>query len=104
MIVLHHFKEANQLHQQKRIPLRLLQDQAAVLIGLHQAKHAGVSDPLDITQADIDWLLDQPEASTNYDDFLGGYVHVCEFAEDLLQIQSSTPRKRNAPRPFCKTC
>lgn len=87
MLVIHHFNKAHQLYRQGRIPLRLLQDQAAVLIGLCQAKHQGVADALAITQADIDWLLRQPEAEMDYSDHLGGYVHVCEVEEDLKQIQ-----------------
>lgn len=87
MIVLHHFQEAHQLYRQERILFRLLQDQAAVLIGVCQAKHPGVADPLDITKADIDWLLQQPEVSADYADMLGGYVHICESEEDLLQVQ-----------------
>ena len=86
MLVIHHFKEANQLYLQKRIPLRLLQDQAAVMIGLCQAKHQGVADPVNITQVDIDWLLQQPEAAMDYSDLLGGYVHICENEADLKQI------------------
>lgn len=87
MIVLHHFQEAHGLYRQGRIPYRLLQDQASVLIGLCKAKHQGVADPLAITQQHIDWLLRQPEAGEDYADFLGGYVHVCETEDDLKQIQ-----------------
>jgi hypothetical protein len=87
MIVIHYFHEAHQLYRQGRIPYRLLQDQAAVLIGMCQAKHQGVADPLAITQEDIDWLLRQPEAAMDYSEHLGGYVHVCESEDDLKQIQ-----------------
>ena len=87
MIVLHHFKEAHQLYRQGHIPIRLLQDQAAVLIGICRNPHQAVSDPLDITDDDIAWLLKQKESAEDYSDFLGGYVHVCEAEDDLQQIQ-----------------
>lgn len=87
MIVIHTFIEAHQLYRQGRIPYRLLQDQAFALIGMGTAKHPVVTDALDISEADIDWLLRQPEASMDYSDHLGGYVDVCETEADLLQIQ-----------------
>lgn len=31
--------------------------------------------------------MQQPEATQDYGDYLGGYVYVCETDEDLLQIQ-----------------
>lgn len=87
MIVMHTIKEAHQLYQQGRIPIRLLQDQAAVLIGLCQAKHPVIADALDVTEQHIDWLLHQPEALMDYSDHLGGYFHICETEADLLQVQ-----------------
>ena len=86
MIVMHNFNEAYQMYRQGRIPFRLIQDQAAVLIGLCQAKHPGVADALAITPADNDWLLQQPEAAMDYSDYLGGYMHACETEADLLEI------------------
>lgn len=87
MIVMHHFKEAHELYRQERIPFRLLQDQAAVLIGICQAKHPAISDALDITPQHVDWLLQQPEAVMDYSDYLGGYMHIAETEADLLEIQ-----------------
>lgn len=87
MITSHNFKEAFQQHQSSRIPFRLLQDQAAVMIGICNNPHPGVNNPTDITQQDVDWLLEQDEAVSDYSDFLGGYVHVCESVTDLQQIQ-----------------
>lgn len=87
MIVLHHFNEAHQHHRQGLIPYRLLQEQAAVLIGICRNPHRAVTEPLEITESDIDWLLQQEEATLDYADFLGGYVHVCETEADLRHIQ-----------------
>ena len=86
MIKIHHFHEAYQQFQQHKIPFRLLQDQATVVLGLCQNQHSSVSNPLEITQADIDWLMQQAEATQDYGELLGGYVYVCETEEDLLQI------------------
>ena len=86
MIKLHHFNEAYQHYKQHKIPFRLLQEQAAVMIGLCQNPHSSVTNPLEITQADIDWLMQQAEATQDYAEFLGGAVYVCETETDLLQI------------------
>lgn len=86
MIKIHHFNEAYQHYKQTNISFRLLQDQAAVMLGLCQQQHSQVSNPLEISQSDIDWLMQQPEAMQDYGDYLGGYVYVCETADDLLQI------------------
>lgn len=86
MIKLHHFNEAYQRYKQHKISFRLLQDQAAVMLGLCQNPHSSISNPLDITQEDIDWLMQQPEATQDYGEYLGGYVYVCETEQDLLEI------------------
>jgi hypothetical protein len=86
MIKLHNFNQAFQHYQQQKIPFRLLQDQAAVMIGVCQNPYASISNPLEITQADIDWLLQQAEAIQDYAEFLGGSVYVCETEQDLLEI------------------
>ncbi len=86
MIKLHHFNDAYQQYKQKKITFRLLQDQAAVLIGICENSYPSVSSPLEITHTDIDWLLQQPEATQNYSNFLGGAVYVCETENDLLDI------------------
>jgi hypothetical protein len=86
MIKIHHFNEACQYYTQHKISFRLVQDQAAVMLGLCQNPHTSVSNPLEVTQADIDWLMQQPEAMQDYADYLGGYVYVCEVDDDLLQI------------------
>ncbi len=87
MIKIYNFKEAFQLYQGGSIPFRLLQDQAAVMIGICRNPHAGVGNALEITEQDIQWLLQQDESMADYSDFLGGYVHVCETVDDLQQIQ-----------------
>ncbi len=86
MICIHHFNEAHQQYQDGRIPYRLLQDQAAVMIGLCSNPHPGVSYAWEITESNIQWLLQQEEAMADYSDFLGGYVYVCESEADLRQI------------------
>ncbi len=86
MIKIHHFNEAFLHYKQHKINFRLLQDQAAVLLGLCQHIQSSVTNPLEITQADIDSLLLQPEASQDYGYYLGGYVYICESELDLLQI------------------
>lgn len=87
MIKIHHFNEGYQYHQQHKINFRLLQDMAAVLIGICQTPRSPVSNALEITQADIDWLTQQTEAALDYSDYLGGCVYICETEQDLLQIQ-----------------
>jgi hypothetical protein len=86
MIKIHNFNEAFQHYQQQLIPFRLLQDQAAVMIGVCQNPYSSISNPLEITQPDIDWLLQQAEANQDYAEFLGGSVYVCETEQDLLEI------------------
>jgi hypothetical protein len=86
MIKIYYFNEACQYYTQHKISFRILQDQAAVMLGFCQNPHPSVSTPLEVTQADIDWLMQQSEAEQDYSDYLGGYVYVCETADDLLQI------------------
>ena len=86
MIKLHKFNEAFQHYQHQMIPFRLLQDQAVVMIGLCQNSNSSVSNPLEITQADIDLLLQRAESTQDYAELLGGSVYVCETEQDLLEI------------------
>ncbi|PPD45742.1 MAG: hypothetical protein CTY12_06865 [Methylotenera sp.] len=86
MIKLQRFQKAYQQYKQHKIPLRVLQDQAAVMLGICQNPHTSVSNPLEIIQADIDWLMQQAEATQDYDILLGGYVYICETEQDLLEI------------------
>jgi hypothetical protein len=86
MITIHNFNEAHQQYKSSLIPYRLLQDQAAVMLGICNNPHPTVASALDITNSDINWLLQQDESAANYADFLGGNVYVCEVEADLLQI------------------
>ncbi len=86
MITIQRFIDAYRSHREGRHPLRLLQDQAAVLIGICRNTYRPISDALEVTDADIDWLLQQPEASQDYADLLGGNVHIVQCKEDLTQI------------------
>jgi hypothetical protein len=87
MITITSFTEAHHLYQQQHIPWRLLQDQAAVLIGTCQNQHAGVADARNVSKGDVAWLLQQPEAEQTYVDLLGGNVHVAQTPDDLLQVE-----------------
>jgi len=86
MITIHNFNEAHQQYQDGLIPYRLIQDQAAVMLGICSKPPQTVVNSLDITDNDIHWLLQQGEASVDYADFLGGNVYVCETEDDLKQI------------------
>jgi len=84
MIVIPDFVQAHHLHQQGHIPFRLLQEQAMVLIGVNSCRY--VEDAFDIGDSDIEWLLQQPESSEDYNGMLGGDIHVCESEADLKEI------------------
>lgn len=86
MIIIHNFKEAFQQFQHRIIPYRLVQDQATVMLGLCSNPSPSAVNSLDITNSDINWLLQQPEAALDYSDSLGGYFYVSETEDDLLQI------------------
>ncbi|OYY80602.1 MAG: hypothetical protein B7Y34_05655 [Methylophilales bacterium 16-45-9] len=64
----------------------MLQDQAFILLGICQHQDTTITNPLEITESDIAWLIPQPEATQSYSNYLGGDVHVCEKEQDLLQI------------------
>lgn len=87
MIEIDNFNEAHQQFQSGLIPYRLLQDQAAVMLGICNNSHPTIANALDITNDDINWLLVQEEASFSYSDYLGGNVYVCEVETDLKKIQ-----------------
>ncbi|MES2502293.1 MAG: hypothetical protein V4545_06775 [Pseudomonadota bacterium] len=86
MIKLLNFNDAYQQYKQLKIPFRLLQDQATVLLGLRYNPNPTATNPLETTHADIDWLMQQPEAMQDFNFYLGGYVYICEVEENLLQI------------------
>ena len=87
MIEILSFNDAQQYYQQHKISLRLLQDQAYIILSICQNNPSSATKPLEITQSDIDWLMQQPEAAFDYNQYLGGYVYVCETVKDLMQIQ-----------------
>ena len=86
MITIDRFIDAFGSYQQRRYPYRLLQDQAAVLIAICRNTYRPIADALDVTDADINWLLQQPEAADAYADLVGGNVYICETTDDLKQI------------------
>lgn len=86
MIVIHNFNEAYSLYQQNKLPYRLLQDQAIVLIITCPQPGRHVSEALEINTEDIDWLLLQPESEEDYNGFLGGEFYVCQTEVDLKEV------------------
>lgn len=86
MIEIHNFNALHQHYKSGLIPYRLLQDQAAVMLGICSNPRPTVANASDITNDDINWLLQQDEAAADYSDFLGGNVYVCEAEADLLKI------------------
>lgn len=86
MITIPHFIDAYRSYRDGRCPYRLLQDQAAVLVGICRNTYRPITDALEVTDADIAWLLQQPEAADAYADLLGGNVYICESADDLKQV------------------
>lgn len=86
MTEIHNFKEAHLYYQSGVIPYRLLQDQAAVILGICSNPHPVKANSLDITNDDINWLLQQQESDFSYSEYLGGNVYVCEVDADLKQI------------------
>lgn len=83
MITISNFNEAHQLYQQELTPYRLLQEQAAVMLGIYGKP----TDALSITNQDIQWLLQQTESEMIYIDLLGGVMYICEQASDLQHIK-----------------
>ena len=53
MIEIHSFSDAHQHYKQHKISLRLLQDQAFIILGICQNNNSATSNPLEITQPDI---------------------------------------------------
>lgn len=86
MITIPRFIDAYRSWQQGRIPLRLVQDQAAVLIAICRNTYRPIADALEVTDDDIAWLLQQPEAADAYADLVGGNVYVPECSDDLKQV------------------
>jgi len=80
------FIDAYRRYRNGQHPYRLLQDQAAVLMGLCRSANRPIPEALEVADADIDWMLQQPEAAAEYMDLLGGNVYVAETADDLKQI------------------
>lgn len=86
MIVIRNFIEAHQLFQQGRIPFRVVQDQALVLLGACPWPGRHINDAVEIDSQDIERLLTRPDTLNSYSDMLGGNFHVCESEADLKEI------------------
>lgn len=86
MINLKNFKEAHQHYTNQRISFRLLQEQAAVLLGICDSHYITSSSSLEITESITNFLMRQPEATQDYDYLLGGAIYICETEHDLLEI------------------
>ena len=87
MIEILNFNDGHQFYQQHKISFRLLQDQTFIILSICQHNISSATYPLEITQLDIDWLMQQPEATFDYNQYLGGYVYICETVKDLMQVQ-----------------
>jgi len=86
MITIHRFTDAYLSYQEGQQPFRLLQDQALILINTCQDTYRPIADAFDVTNTDINWVLQQPEATEDYADLFGGDVFICEHEADLKQI------------------
>lgn len=86
MVSIKNFNEAYQQFQVGQTPYRLLQDQAAVMIAVCSNPGPVVTHAMEVTDSNIEWLLQQQEAGIGYLDLLGGDVHVCETEDDLKEI------------------
>ena len=84
MITIHNFNEAYQQYKSGFIPLRLLQEQAQIMLSL--TTHPPMTHAYKITNDRIDWLIQQPEATQDYLTMLGGHCCICECEADLKQI------------------
>lgn len=83
MTIIRNFNEAYCLYQQDLLPLRLIQEQAVVMLGICDQP----TDVLSITNQHIQWLTEQPESAMSYIDLVGGDMFICEHANDLQQIK-----------------
>ena len=84
MITMHNFNEAHQHFKTGLIPYRLLQEQAQVMLSL--TLYQPLKNAYEITDDNICWLSQQPEAISDYSMMLGGNFCVCECEADLKQI------------------
>ena len=69
-----------------------------VLIGINSGHY--VDEAFDMGDSDIEWLLQQPESSEDYNGLLGGEVNVCQTEADLKEIvdnRGQTPINRPSP-------
>lgn len=87
MITLQSFDDTYQHFKSNLIPFRLLQEQAFTMLNICNQSNFQYINPLQITQDDIQWLLQQSEVSMDYITLVGGDAFVCEFEADLLQIK-----------------
>lgn len=87
MITLKSFYDTYQHYQSNLIHFRLLQEQAFTMLCICNPSNPLPTNPLEITHEDIEWLLQQPQASTDYTTLVGGHAFVCEFESDLQQIK-----------------
>ena len=112
MITIHSFNEAQQLYQSGLIPFRLLQEQAQFM--LSQTSYPSIANAYEITNDNIHWLSQQPEATADYSMILGGNFCICECEADLKQItgcdfewaesHGSWPNVTDIPMPWDNCC
>lgn len=87
MIVIHHFKEMADLHQAGKLPFRIVQEVALVLLGLCDYHTPNTPEASAITQKEIDWLQARP-TDIDFLTYLGGFVQLCETTRDLAEVTS----------------
>ena len=86
MLTINSFNTAYHYYQQEVLPFRIIQDQAVCSIRACAHPHRVIDSPLDVTEADCLWLLQQPEAQLEYSEFMGGNFHICRGLDDLKEI------------------
>jgi hypothetical protein len=98
MITIESLEDAYRLFREDKIPFRLLQEQALVFINVCAdgdwtpsadnpvADAPFLAEAFDIDEKAIEALLAKPEASDDYNGYLGGEVYICETEQDLRQI------------------
>lgn len=87
MITLHNFEEAFHQYSQQKFSLSVLQEQAFLVLQLCTQTPFRINSPIEISQIEIDWLMQQPEAASDYAIHFGGCCYICETRDDLLEVK-----------------
>jgi hypothetical protein len=84
MNVIRSFKEMAAMHKAGEVPLIIVQEITAVLLGLC-GYTKDIPEPIEVTQQEIDWLLAMPD-DIEFMRYMGGNVLLVETAADLQQV------------------